>query len=46
MRLPSEREDPKVAILGMPFDTAASYRAGARFGPQAIRQASLTLSPQ
>ncbi|MBD8005441.1 agmatinase [Bacillus norwichensis] len=46
MRLPSEREDPKVAILGMPFDTAASYRAGARFGPQAIRQASVTLSPQ
>ncbi|WP_144460989.1 agmatinase [Siminovitchia fortis] len=46
MRLPSERENPKVAILGMPFDTAASYRAGARFGPQAIRQASLTLSPQ
>ncbi|WP_212949240.1 agmatinase [Siminovitchia terrae] len=46
MRLPSERENPKVAILGMPFDTAASYRAGARFGPQAIRQGSLTLSPQ
>lgn len=46
MRLPSERENPKVAILGMPFDTAASYRAGARFGPQAIRQGSLTLSSQ
>ncbi|HBZ08868.1 MAG TPA: agmatinase [Bacillus bacterium] len=46
MRLPSKRDNPKAAILGMPFDTAASYRAGARFGPQAIRQASLTLSPQ
>ncbi|GIN95709.1 agmatinase [Siminovitchia terrae] len=46
MRLPSERENPKVAILGMPFDTAASYRAGARFGPQAIRQGSLTLSSE
>ncbi|VEF46216.1 agmatinase [Bacillus freudenreichii] len=46
MRLPSQRENTKLAILGMPFDTAASYRAGARFGPQAIRQASLTLSPR
>lgn len=45
MRLPTESEDPKVAILGMPFDAAASYRVGARFGPQAIRQASLSLSP-
>ncbi|MFD1705167.1 agmatinase [Siminovitchia sediminis] len=45
MRLPSERENAKLAVLGMPFDTAASYRAGARFGPQSIRQASVTLSP-
>ncbi|MED1470596.1 agmatinase [Bacillus salipaludis] len=44
MRLPSESEIPKVAILGIPFDTAASYRVGARFGPQAIRQASMCLS--
>lgn len=34
-----------MAILGMPFDTAASYRVGARFGPQAIRQASMLLFP-
>jgi agmatinase len=29
-----------VAILGIPFDSGTSYRPGARFGPQAIRQAS------
>jgi agmatinase len=45
MRLPSAREGARLAILGMPFDTAASYRVGARFGPQAIRQASLLLFP-
>jgi len=33
----------KVAILGVPFDSTASYRAGSRFGPQAIRQGSLSL---
>jgi agmatinase len=45
MRLPSSREGARLALLGMPFDTAASYRVGARFGPQAIRQASLLLFP-
>ncbi|HWO98723.1 MAG TPA: agmatinase [Bacillus sp. (in: firmicutes)] len=45
MRLPSEHNDAKLAILGMPFDTAASFRVGARFAPQAIRQASMTLFP-
>ncbi|KAH7923914.1 Arginase/deacetylase [Leucogyrophana mollusca] len=29
-----------IAILGMPFDTATSYRPGARFGPFAIRSGS------
>ena len=29
-----------VALLGMPFDTGASYRPGARFGPYAIRSGS------
>lgn len=29
-----------IAILGMPFDTAVSYRTGARFGPYAIRSGS------
>jgi agmatinase len=45
MRLPLQRENPKIAIIGMPFDTAASFRVGARFAPQAIRQASMTLFP-
>lgn len=45
MRLPSSREGARLAIIGMPFDTAASYRVGARFGPQAIRQASQLLFP-
>ncbi|OBZ75176.1 putative agmatinase 1 [Grifola frondosa] len=27
-----------VAVLGAPFDTATSYRPGARFGPNGIRQ--------
>lgn len=45
MRLPRERENAKLAIVGMPFDTAASFRVGARFAPQAIRQASMTLFP-
>ncbi|KAE8137425.1 arginase family-domain-containing protein [Aspergillus pseudotamarii] len=44
--LPHERclADPSIpfdiAVLGIPFDTAASYRPGARFGPRAIRAAS------
>lgn len=45
MRLPAMREGARLAIVGMPFDTAASYRVGARFGPQAIRQASMLLFP-
>ncbi|KAG6094772.1 hypothetical protein E4U30_003046 [Claviceps sp. LM220 group G6] len=35
---PAEKYD--IAIVGVPFDTAVSYRPGARFGPRAIRQAS------
>lgn len=44
MRLPSSNDHAKIAILGMPFDTAGSYRVGTRFGPQAIRQSSVLLS--
>lgn len=29
-----------IGIVGVPFDTATSYRPGARFGPRAIRSAS------
>ena len=33
------------AVLGAPFDTATSFRPGARFGPEAIRSASVLLRP-
>ena len=32
--------DADVAILGAPFDMGTQWRAGARFGPRAIREAS------
>ena len=34
-----------VAVVGVPFDTATSYRSGARFGPEAIRSGSSLLRP-
>ena len=34
-----------LAVLGVPFDTATSYRTGARFGPAAIRDQSQLLRP-
>ena len=34
-------EDAKYVIVGAPIDVTSSYRSGARFGPEAIRQASL-----
>lgn len=42
MRLPYEAhiQDVDVAIVGAPFDTGASFRSGARLGPQAIRNIS------
>jgi agmatinase len=36
---------PGIAVLGAPFDGATTFRAGARFGPAAIREASLLLRP-
>ena len=33
------------AVIGIPFDTATSFRPGARFGPEAIRSASALLRP-
>jgi agmatinase len=38
-------EGVDVAVVGAPFDTATSYRAGARFGPEAIRAGSTLLRP-
>lgn len=34
-----------IAVLGLPFDTAVSYRPGARFGPHAIRAGSRRQRP-
>jgi len=38
---PFEKAD--YVILGVPFDVTSTYRTGARFGPSAIRQASLNI---
>ncbi len=50
MRLPhlagTERlAEADVAVIGVPFDTGATYRVGARFGPAGIRQESMLLRP-
>ena len=37
----SQLRGADVAILGVPIDTASSYRVGTRFGPRAIREASM-----
>ncbi|MEB4613356.1 agmatinase [Leucobacter sp. M11] len=34
-----------ISVLGVPFDAGVTYRPGARFGPEAIRQASRLLKP-
>lgn len=39
-----DRIDADVAVLGAPFDAGTQYRAGARFGPRAIREASTLFS--
>jgi agmatinase len=46
-RLPHVRtlEDVDVAIVGVPFDTGVTYRVGGRFGPSAVRTASVMLRP-
>ena len=46
-RLPhvTDPEGVDAAVVGVPFDTATSFRPGARFGPEAIRAASLLLRP-
>ena len=36
-------EEAKYVVVGVPFDATSSYRTGARFGPNAIRQASLNI---
>jgi agmatinase len=36
-------EKADYVVLGVPFDVTSTYRTGARFGPNAIRQASLNI---
>jgi agmatinase len=38
-------DNADVAVVGVPFDTATSFRSGPRMGPAAIREASLLLRP-
>jgi agmatinase len=46
-RLPLVQDlaDVDLAFVGSPFDTGVTFRVGARFGPAAIREASLLLRP-
>lgn len=39
-----DKLDADIAIIGAPFDFGTQYRAGARFGPRAIREASTLFS--
>lgn len=45
--LPSITEVPRadIAVVGVPWDAGVSYRSGARFGPNHIRQSSRLLRP-
>ena len=47
LRLPhvTQFEGVDVVVVGLPFDTGLAVRTGARFGPRAVREASLTLHP-
>ena len=47
MRLPyvQTTEDVDLAVVGVPTDDAVSFRSGARFGPEAVRSASVLLRP-
>ncbi|CCE79876.1 Piso0_002968 [Millerozyma farinosa CBS 7064] len=39
----SYNRDIDIAVVGAPFDTGVSYRPGARFGPNSVREASKRL---
>jgi agmatinase len=43
--VPVPHDEVDAAVIGVPFDTATSFRSGARFGPEAIRSASALLRP-
>ena len=38
-------DEVDLAIVGVPFDTGVTYRVGGRFGPNAVRAASVMLRP-
>jgi agmatinase len=46
-RLPQVRtlDEVDLAVVGVPFDTGVTYRVGGRFGPNAVRNASVMLRP-
>jgi agmatinase len=46
-RLPLVRDlgGVDLAVVGVPFDTGVTYRVGGRFGPNAVRAASVMLRP-
>jgi agmatinase len=46
-RLPhvTDLADVDLAVVGVPFDTGVTYRVGGRFGPGAVRDASVMLRP-
>jgi agmatinase len=43
--IPLPHDGVDAAVIGVPFDTATSFRSGARFGPEAIRSGSSMLRP-
>lgn len=38
-------EHVDLAVIGLPFDTGATFKVGARFGPESVRSASAMLRP-
>jgi agmatinase len=47
MRLPhvTDLDGANFAVVGVPFDTGTTFRAGARYGPEGIRAVSVLLRP-
>lgn len=47
LRLPNVKttEDVDYAVIGIPFDTGTTFRSGARFGPQGVRDISALVKP-
>jgi agmatinase len=43
--VPVPHADVDAAVIGIPFDTATSFRSGTRFGPEGIRAGSTLLRP-